>query len=71
METILTNSAHFIECASCGSKITETPHEVWANVPDHEVDWAKKDNARMSAEADEFWDKRVAEFSATHNNCPS
>ena len=69
MDKILKNNSHFIDCKICGKKITETPHEVWTNIPDHEIGWAVKDNERMESEAAEFWDKRVVEFLEIHDNC--
>lgn len=70
MEKIFANSAtHFKECEFCGKRITEPQHQVWANVPDAQIDWAVEDNQKMEEQAAEEWAKAVDEFTEAHKNC--
>lgn len=70
MQKIFANDpVHFQECQFCGAKITESPHEVWANISDDQIDWAIEDNEKMAKEAADFWDKQVDEFIEAHKDC--
>ena len=70
MEKIDNNRApHFMECKVCGSRITERTEEVWANVPDDEIEFAVADNKRAADEAATQWEKDVEEFKKEHFVC--
>ena len=70
MQKIFSNQpSHFIECESCGAKMTERPYEVWTNIPDEAMDFAIADNQRMEDAAEKDWEIAVDEFIERHKDC--
>ena len=67
MNKIFSNKpTHSYTCPKCGEFISQNSCEIWADVPNDEIDFVIEDNTRMEEEWMDDWYKRVEVFEETH-----